>query len=94
VVATMEKHAAERPDLAEAETRRLALVEIRSLAARGLAKANEELPRADNEKDWENWSLWRGYRQAMLEILAITDKLDLTEIPASHPRPQEGEPEI
>jgi hypothetical protein len=54
-----------------------ALLQIRAVALRGLAKANTELTTADEEKDPEGWALWRGYRKAMLEILAITDKLPL-----------------
>jgi hypothetical protein len=58
---------------------RRALLQIHAAAVRGLDLANHELPAADEKEDWEYWSLWRGYRRAMLEILAITNKLPLTE---------------
>jgi hypothetical protein len=66
-----------RLDPDEAGTSRRALAQIHALALRGLAQANTELTRADEEEDWESWSLWRGYRRALLEVLAVTDQLDL-----------------
>jgi hypothetical protein len=67
---------------------RAALVHIHALALRGLAQANTELTLADGEGDSERWSLWRGYRRAMLEVLAVTENLGR---PAAEPaRPQDG----
>jgi hypothetical protein len=64
-----------------------ALLQIRAIGLRGLAQANTELQTADDEGDSEKWALWRGYRKAMLEVLAITDKLPL---PAEEFPPQTG----
>jgi hypothetical protein len=44
-------------------------------AFRGLTEANAGLTRAEQDKDSENWAFWRGYRRAVLEVLAVTDKL-------------------
>jgi hypothetical protein len=54
-----------------------ALLQIQEVALQGVLQANAELTRADEEDDSERWSLWRGYRKAMLEILAVTDRLPL-----------------
>jgi hypothetical protein len=68
-----------RQDAGEDGAARRALAQIHALALCGLTQANAELTRADEEGDWENWSLWRGYRRALLEMLAVTDKLALAE---------------
>ena len=75
----MDEPISERPEPDEPGASRRALVQIHALALRGLARANTELTRADEKEDWENWSLWRGYRRALLEVLAVTDKLALPE---------------
>jgi hypothetical protein len=62
---------------------RQVLGQIRAASLQGLAKANQELTRADDAEDWENWSLWRGYRIALLEVLALTESL---------PAPSSGAP--
>jgi hypothetical protein len=59
---------------------RQVLMEIHVAALRGLAQANDELARADEGEDWEGWSLWRGYRRAMLEVLALTEKAPLPQV--------------
>jgi hypothetical protein len=60
---------------AEGAAYRQALAQIAAAAQEGLTKANRELTRADHEQDDDNWSLWRGYRRAMLEVLAITERV-------------------
>jgi hypothetical protein len=50
------------------------LAELLVLARSGLERANAELTRADQQGDNENWSLWRGYRKAMLEVLAVLER--------------------
>lgn len=54
-----------------------ALLQIHAVALEGLNQANGELTKADDTQDPEAWALWRGYRRAMLEVLAVTDKLSL-----------------
>jgi hypothetical protein len=50
------------------------LAELLVLARSGLERANAELIRADQEDDAENWWLWRGYRKAILEVLAVLER--------------------
>jgi len=78
----MEEHVSEGSRVGEGDYCR-ALVQIQAAALHGLTEANSELTLADEEADSEGWAMWRGYRRAMLEILAITDKLPLPQVNAA-----------
>jgi hypothetical protein len=89
----MNKPAAGTAPRDEGEPYRTILQQIHASALSGLERANAELTRADEEEDDERWSQWRGYRQAVLEVLAITDRLELPEIGVPLKRPDLTPPE-
>jgi hypothetical protein len=73
----MEAHDPRKP-LPEPDTgylKSLALLHVNAL--RALTQANTALMQAEQRRDSENWAFWRGYRRAVLEVLAITDNLSL-----------------
>jgi hypothetical protein len=83
--AAVEDKTATEVDRDEAGCYRRALEQIHALALRGLEQANASLALADEREDWESWSLWRGHRRALLEVLAVTDQLALPEAEVSYP---------